>query len=69
MSHVEKVALLFDAAVFVIVALIARRLRRGSKPLPQHNWSPSEDDDARSGRRITLFIYPKKGRPHVRPAR
>lgn len=61
MAPIERFALLFDFAVIVAVLLIARVLRR--KPLPLHNWKPSEDD-ARSGRRITLFIYPKGRKPH-----
>jgi hypothetical protein len=63
-SPIEKFALLFDFAVVVTVVFIARRLRRGLKPLPLHNWRPS-DDDARSGRRITLFIYPKGRKTRV----
>lgn len=62
MSPIEKFALLFDFAVVVLVVLIARRVRRTLKPMPLHNWKPS-DDDARSGRRITLFIYPKGRKP------
>lgn len=62
MSPIEKYALLFDAFVAFVLVLIARRLRRGWKPAPVHNWKPS-DDDARSGRRITLFIYPKGRKP------
>lgn len=61
MSPLEHFTLLFDFAVVVTVALIVRRLRRGLKPLPVHNWRPS--DDARSGRRVTLLIYPKGRRP------
>jgi hypothetical protein len=60
-TPIERYALLFDFIVVVIVLLIARRLRRGWKPLPMQNWKPS-DDDARSGRRITLMMFPK-GKP------
>lgn len=62
MTPIERYALLFDFIVVVVVLLIARRLRRGWRPLPMQNWKPS-DDDARSGRRITLFIYPKGRKP------
>lgn len=68
MTHIEAFALLFDAACLTGAVLIARRLRRGWKPQPLHNYRPS-DDDERSGRRITLFIYPKKGTGHVRTHR
>lgn len=58
MTPIERYALLFDFIVVIVVLLIARRLRRGWKPQPVHNYRPS-DDDARSGRRITLFVFPK----------
>lgn len=57
MNSIEKFALLFDLAVVLVVVWVARYLRRGPRPLPQQNWRPS--DDARSGRRLTLFIRPK----------
>lgn len=55
----EAFALLFDALVVAVVVAIARYLRRTARPLPQQNYRPSEDD-ARSGRRVTLLIYPRK---------
>jgi hypothetical protein len=57
----ESFALLFDAVVVAVVVAIVRYLRRTARPQPVQNWRPS-DDDARSGRRITLFIYPKRPR-------
>lgn len=58
----ESFVLLFDAFVVVVVLLIVRQLRRPFRQLPQHNYRPS-DDDARSGRRVTLLIYPKGRKP------
>lgn len=55
----EAFALLFDAAVVVVVCGLVRRLRR--RPGPLENWRPSEDD-ARSGRRVTLFTRPRDWR-------
>lgn len=62
MSPIEKFVLLYDAAVVAFAWWVVRRVKRGHRPLPMHNWKPS-DDDARSGRRITLFIYPKGRKP------
>lgn len=55
-------ALLLDLLAVVFAVLVARHLRR--RPLPQQNYRPS--DDARSGRRVTLFIYPKGSRDKCR---
>lgn len=49
-------AVVLDLVAIVVAVLVARHLRR--RPLPQQNYRPSLDD-ARSGRRVTLFIYPK----------
>jgi hypothetical protein len=52
----QAFALLFDAFVIAFVVATVRYLRR--RPAPLENWRPS-DDDARSGRRVTLFMRPK----------
>lgn len=62
MSILEKFVLLYDAAVVCFVVFVARKVSRALRPLPHHNYRPS-DDDARSARRITLFIYPKGRKP------
>lgn len=56
-------ALLLDVTAVVVAVLVARYLRR--RPLPQHNYRPSSDD-ARSGRRVTLLVYPKGSRDKCR---
>lgn len=60
MSILQKYVLLFDAAVVAFAVFVVRRLIRGFRPLPQHNYRPG--DDARSGRRVTLFVRPKDWR-------
>lgn len=55
----EAFALLFDAAVVLVVCGLVRHLRR--RPAPVENYRPS-DDDARSGRRVTLLIFKKGAR-------
>ncbi len=51
-------SLLLDAAA-IWASVRAARMFRASKPLPRDNWRPS-DDDARSGRRVTLNMGPRR---------
>lgn len=55
----EAFVILFDVAVLAFAVWVARRLKT-PRPNPLENWHPS--DDARSGRRITLFSRPKDWR-------
>jgi hypothetical protein len=57
----ESFVVVFDLFVVVVCVLIARKLRRPPKRSALENWKPSADD-ARSGRRFTLFVRPKDWR-------
>lgn len=56
-TSLESFVLLFDALALFVVWRVWRHLNR--KPDPIDNWRPSFDD-SRSGRRITLFMRPRR---------